>query len=181
MPTFKSTCPITTGLLAEIHGELSSHLLRIAILLLLFAILLPMMVFGIPRPISTYILGVAVAAAIFVHTLWTKYSPPITRRLRQRRILKAYGTPAPTLESRIEGGAVITRILETGREHTFPLHGSTVMQTAQYIFIRPSRKRFAAFVKSDFSEEVLAHLLATLEEYGADVLPFDEPQKEEPQ
>ncbi len=179
MQTFHCTCPITTGLYAEIEGESSQLIGHILLITVCLSIGMLSMCIGIPRPFISYIFLLCLGAFIFLETLYIKYAPPLMKKLRACRILRTYGTPTPTLESYIEDGYFHTRVLETGRTDDFHISKATVLQTEKYIVACPAAGRWAVFIKENYSEEVLNDLFDTLEEYGADILPCDEPAKEE--
>lgn len=181
MQTFRSACKLTPEIIREYHkstGKLLDAALTILAVFLFCCILFPLTIpytrhlsFSEKR-LLTKLIFLPIA---FISIGFYKYILPHIHRIFLRSALrdneKRFRTPHPTLKSRIEDNAIITRCLETGSEERNPIHGCTVVQTESHLFIRLSRSHLAIFTVSDFSEEVLNDLLSTLAEYGAEIPP----------
>lgn len=188
MPTYKSTVKLTR----QFHYEYRETVRHLAFALMsiigVFAFLVLAQIGSycgiIPRRHSAeydelqgWLWLIAVAAALLItitEPIYRRMYPHIQNiksRLRQKRIERLYGVPEPTLESRLEGHTLVIRVAETDKEERFMLNEATVVQTDNYIIIRPSRQCIAPFARSAFSEEELSGLISLLTDAGCDIMP----------
>lgn len=179
MQTFRSTVRLTPEVIREYH-QATGQLLDAALTLLatlpfacvLVSLLLPYIQDSSIFPRRHRYIWLFAPLAIVGANFHIYILPHIHRfflRSQLRSNENRFGVSSPTLESRIEDNAIITRCCETNREDRSLIHGKTVVRTENHLFIRCSRNHLAAFAIADFSEEVLGDLLSTLSEYGADI------------